>query len=949
MAWTDYLSEPSGSYALLLHIEGCPTVYTSRKCYAADGSRFPDPVDPITGDTYTVVPLLSAAGGIDPSSQKWEREKSVADGGDFAVEILANAAVRQMFATRLTGMAKTRLVDTADHDADHFDVADSTVLPATGGGWATVYRGRETVQYDTRDDINSRLGVSGDATHIRRGCYAWQSDSILTRRHTVHDGVARRELFVTDHPTTWRGRRVTLVRLQLDDDGRALPGFSTWQDGTEVRSGFIREADFSEWGRFRIVANDITFALKEYQIRALTKGSLAATSNDQGIYILGGGAQFAMRWSVWDGATNHDGSGTYVVTNDGTDLVAAGGTGVALTGYTTAMHMLNRMALRIATVINADTGADSVAVEIRQIQDINNPSLEWASLAELSIGAGSAASGGWVEVRINAYENLLGQYVGDIGDVRVSWDYEGGANGRAGSADLCHIGNGTTIPIEATEFPARVISDDGGVPTTPPTAGYVRITNGAVSEIVKYTGTSPLTNPPASYLLTGCTRGALGTVPRRWSDAIDDFGNPTDAPVTLEFLCGWTSTDFGTIALQTLLSTGTASAYSATYDVQPYGLALDPAIVDSATIVATLYDIRRAGILEEGITFDEFTKSIALLHGVQWFSETQADGRCRITCRRYGSPLSAQLALAHTYSTADGTILADPAPVLRHAAQRPIDRLVAKFKRFDPAGGDGETSEEITVVDGSREQDEGPGRTVEINAWGFDGDARAVAESAGVSLFNLYSPDEYDLTFATDATGQAEAVGDLVLVTISGIPNPEGRAGLTARPALVVAAEPHWFDDGDQPGAMLTVRLRSAVYGWAPSFKIATYTAGPPTTVTLADNEFSQAGDVNPMGLSPCKDWHFGPASGETYAVYIYEDGDWANRQACTATYLAAGQWTLSADVAAAGGFGAAPYYADFQAYGAAGSDSDQQSYAHIADTSYTLGAGGDDAHEWTA
>ncbi len=940
MAWTDYLADRSGSYAFLAHIEGAPRVFANRIPLAADGTAFPAPVDQY-GNAFAVSEVLLSAGGFGVSGGEWKRESAVLGGGDFTIKLLADATVRALFATRKSGVASSRLTVDCDHDDVSLTVADATVLPAPGAGWATAYRGRETFQYD--QVVGNVLGGAG---HIRRGCYGWQSDSVLARRHRVNDGVATRAIYVTDWPLSWEGRRVTLVRVQLDERGYAV-GATTWQGGVEVATGFIRpDCGYDgDWGAYTIRCNDITYALKEYELgRKRLSGMVAASPDDAGVYIDSTGCYFGLRFSV--GATDEQ-TGNYYITEDGTD----GGTKV--TGYRSAQRLAQLFALRLKTIINTATGADNVSIAANWIVGPNDAGDAVVASVQLSWCNASVAASGWARIHLlpdHGIGWLLPSFL--ITDFPMAWDSAAGANGGMDRATIfANIALGTTIPAAADNIPAKKVADEAGVPATPPTSGYVRISNGVATEVVSYAGTTAMTNPPASYLLTGCVRGLFGTTPQSWATGWDGHGVYLGDEITIEFLDGWgdesaalEGTDCGTIALDVLLSTGTAGAYHATYDALSYGLALDPACIDVNGIAAALRPYRRKGLIEDGVTFAELLKDVCLLSGVAFLVETGSDGRRRLTCREFGDPLAAQSGTAPAFSAANGTILLEPKPELRHSYQKVIDRVTAKLTRYSPVES---TTEEFVVVDGTREEDQGPGRTVDVSAWGFVGDGRDAMIAAAPKLFNLYAPDEYEVEFSTNATGQKVRPGDVITVTIAGIPNPEGTLGLTDRPCIVRSVEPGWFEDGSRPGAKIVALVRALVRGWAPSFKISVYDVGPPVTVTLADNEFSLPGDVNPTGATPTKDHHFGPTTGKPFSVYIYEDGDEANRTQRVATYSSAGVWTL--DSALPGGWGAAPYYAVFASYDDADRDSAQGDYAHVADATKTLGAAADDPHTWTA
>lgn len=865
-----------------------------------------------------------------------------------------------MFSTSLSTLSRTRLTATTDHDDNTFTVADASVLPSPGGvgDWQTVFRGRETFQYD--QVVGNVLGGAG---RIQRGVYGWRhgglTETRLARRHTVSDGVAVRDLYVSDHPQHWIGKRATLMVVQLDASGYARGTGWTSDAVVEVRSGFIasQPVPSGDWCEIVIECNGLTYPLEEWDIgRKKSCGYLPSPAVPMR-YIGSEGVLFRLAHTygvadlsdVW-----------YQVTDDGT----SGGT--AITGWVSVDYLMNRLALRAQNIINDDAGADVILIASQfMVSDISvdgpadDNRIQVGNIS-LFFAVGSAPADGTLRLSLFGPEwrPTLENYIQKVSDATIEVSTLSTQSHKdivASFLALYSISLFTTIPPDATEIPVSSVSDESGIPVAPASSGYALISgsvNGAnIEEIIKYTGVTASTSPASTYVLTGCTRALFNSMRgMHWTCGIDAAGAVHGA-VKISFAWGWgdESTSYpgtraDTIALSALVSTGTTSYHGAAYDTLGAGLALDPAAIDHLAIVAGLSGERRRGLLTEGRTFAELMKGIALAAGVYFTAATDDYGRYRITARDGGAPpISAIQDTTVSFTDSDGTILTSPRPAWDVPAGKPYDIVSAKIQRWQTGSEPDETS--ILVVDGAREQDEMPGDTLDLPMWGVTGsteDVRAAVVNAAARIFGLHDPHERLLSFATNATGLRVEVGDFIRVTIAGIPNPEGGTGLSFRPGRVVRVQSSPFRPGSQAASVITVAIKPAwVPGWSPSFYVSAK-AGTPEVIDIDDNVFTVEGQPSPWGLRYCRDWHYGPQSGESMAVLLYEEGDYANRVSRTASHSSDGKWQLDSPSGLT-----VPFYGCFADYDSA--NATQKRSAYIADTTPTLGAGGDDPHEWTA
>jgi hypothetical protein len=935
VGWTDYLARPNGRVIGALHIEGCPLWFVSEIPTSRGGTPWTAPTDTY-GNSFTYSETLKIAEGVEARESRWDREKVVSAGGQFRVSLHADSTVRDRFATKKTGINSSRLTTTVDHDDLSFVVESTSGFAASG----FAYRGKETFRYSS---INATT-----FTVAERGTYGFQPDSVLSRAHLVRTGAAIREIYVTDHPTTWRGKRMTLMLIEVDEHGNALGLGWTSDAVVEVKSGFVSGHGYDSWRRFQITANDLTYPLVEYDIgRPMVSGPLTSSADDAGVYVDANGMTFSMSFNV--GGTNSPET-RYQVTDDG----LPGGN--QLSGFTSTADVAFLLGRRVNNIINTATGAASVEVSGGLSYDAGAAGQDAFTL-RLHYRNGTAPADGSAAIDVSARNGGLSRYFATAEHVTtLLWDAAAGAQAGAQSREILLAPMGTTVPVGATEIPVRGVADESGIPTAPPTSGYAEISNGEVTEIIHYTGTSALSLPPSSYLLTGCTRGLFGTVDTQWTNAWQNrYGSDgdllLDAPVTITFLQGWgdesatlPATSLATIALQSMISTGTTDAYSAVYDKASYGLAIDPAAIDIDRFVAVLGVHRRKGLLEDSQNFADMMKGAALLGGFYFAAETDLDGRYRITVHEHSSPL--EYSDAATFSVSHGTILTSWPARIFNANEKPIDDVTAKVSRWS-AGASAVTSE-IRVIDGTREQDDAPGRTLTIPAWGMTTDGYAEVIVAAERLFGLYDPDEYLVEFATDRTGDELKLGDPCIVTIPNIPNPEGGSGLTDRFAIVMGLKPNKFAPGDNPGVTVRALLKPSAKGWSPSFKVTAYNAGTPS-VTLADNIFTSPGQASPFLRKPCRDWHFGPDDGESYAMTFYLEGSYSTTEDKVCTYASDGTWTLNSAFSVIGAPPATPFYCHFAEYDHASLNANQKRYAYVADAGKTLGAASDAAHEWVA
>lgn len=181
---------------LMVQISGVPYVFGNLPSYTYAG--------------YTYKPLLKEEGGVSEQPDTWDLWDGSGTAGTVDLELINEAGfLHWLFAVFRTTIAKTQIMDDMpweSADIASLEVIDSSAFAASG----YAYRGLETVAYVSKPD-GTHLGT------VSRGELG--SPVLHHRIEGTDDETRYGNPYLTDQPTEWGGRYVTLWWADVDEWG----------------------------------------------------------------------------------------------------------------------------------------------------------------------------------------------------------------------------------------------------------------------------------------------------------------------------------------------------------------------------------------------------------------------------------------------------------------------------------------------------------------------------------------------------------------------------------------------------------------------------------------------------------------------------------------------------------------------------------------------------------
>ncbi|MBT7095730.1 hypothetical protein HN937_00040, partial [Candidatus Poribacteria bacterium] len=465
-----------------------------------------------------------------------------------------------------------------------------------------------------------------------------------------------------------------------------------------------------------------------------------------------------------------------------------------------------------------------------------------------------------------------------------------------------------------------------------PTSGYAKIEYEDNSEIIHYRTKSILSVIQGTFELGNVARGLFDT------EALSlDFppGTTGEGP-KIKSLFGWEDEPLPDVLRQML--TGTGAAVYGAYDTVPEyaGIAVDPAAVDADSFDAFNDEpfIKRSIAPEKPLKFKKFVGKNGVFHGYIFGGRTGADGRFRLGVLPVPVATVAAAGLVLTDQHDGGLIR-----VLPHIRQaKTVINRVEVRADFDPVTGK-YRGEPVRLKYASGRTRLPNGETAEVEAPGLSTTAvQTAAEYVAERIFGVWGDPRAIVSLEIDRRALLASAGQLLRVTAAAVTGPHGSRGLTAQPCVISTLEKAWFRPGNAAAVEADALVFGEFGGLAPTFDVSV--SG--TTCTVSANVFTQPSDAIPWdGYTECRDWMYGPASGETFKLVFWAKGAYASRVEQTAAWASDGTWTLG------GVLGITPDYAEFAPWGAASRHADQDDFVHIADSSNQLG-GADSDFVWS-
>lgn len=852
MTWQSRITnDPAVQTAYYLHIAGIretpTTIPFPGGFFPAVSIEMPGLLDPTNLKDIPAQALNRKSGAASPTTLSFR----------LGPDTLAGQ-LRKLFATRLATMNEALLTVTANWTAAQIFVDSVAGFP--GAGYLHV--GRELIKY-------TGLGAASFT-----GCTRGQGGSVAWK-FPVDDSLAKGTRRVTDHPTVWEGRVVWLTEVVCNSAGVPLDSLSTGTNQREIWRGTIqgvRPAD--NWAWWEIECRSIDASLDTEILGGLPTGKLADNVSEADANA---------------GAAYNNGMMAALVTHA---YVVAGLNEIPLAvrfpssqwSYLTPVLVPGMYADVMQAVVTAVQTALSAAgapwnaytwkcYQFASMIDLDgNPSLTWKHTLQIHV-YGAAVNSEWtfsLDVTDACVLRLCGFAPGP--DTSTAWaDVNGRALGQFSAAELPPL---YYLSAAQTNIWITEEVDGGGSSPIWPATGYAMLTVGDLTECIQYAGITELTTTaPRKLLLTGCTRGRLGTQPLAVSipGQLGLLGGGAvqmqtqDEPPTIRYGLGFAGVGILTLALRLMLSSGSAGLRHATYDMG-YGDYLCAALDAAGIDVARFEEIETSlpALFKTRTLF--FSKPFNLR---TWLGTEFAALGLQLGSRL--TPAGFQLTLDRVQDasvvalrTLDGTNLAlDEWPHLEGGLGLILNRVemqlawnVGKEKFEDQKILFNALDSQIDLGVVQAETLKLSGLTSPGGAVIDQATSAAVAAILSASILSHFANRYEIVTLRAGKACWAWRPGEGVAVTLPGPPNWDGTRGWVAEPMGLLAVERALAGTGRSALAKLTLLHQGdrRLSYYVPSGYVTAYAGGPPVTITVQANYYTTATQTNPATGQPAND-----------------------------------------------------------------------------------------------
>ena len=731
---------------------------------------------------------------------------------------------------------------------------------------------------------------------------------------------------VSEYPSVWHGRWVSLRAFVVDAEGRALGTAFGGTDSREIWRGSIRgnPRPMDDWHRWQIDCTSLEALLQTDVGPREIKGQLAKIPGGWKANQAGKVATDADGKPIFDAESS---GGTMLVTADVSRFVVeiveysseANYPGTAAAKYSldfaaASLGVHHRSSLRAS--LNALTEAALVAA------GISNLILHWSWWS---------SSGRWV-----LQPDSQASYVYAL---RISWEAEGSigpllgfsgvsttkATGATGAVSAATQAWSIYIGAAATEIPLWFTEVEGLTPSTAglpdglATAGFAKIGG---KEIVEYTGLSAISTTKAKglYKLTGCSRGSMGTTAAIHAVTLAADYTSDAEDVSIEFGVGFDGVDPLTAILQLAVSTGETAHHTA-YDALGYGVSppLNPLHFDTdqiAALSAALTGQQKALRLfvSKPHRLSELAGKWLAPFGMHLVARVTSAGAYRIQVGEVLPPLESEA------STAIGTAQIDRSDPARwdDGTDRIVNQIVVKY-RWDVLT-EAVTDDKVTVnaFDSQREYGVRGRLTWELVGYQLDAlSGQATAHGWAMEAVSRFARPYDRFVVRVGRTGWLVRPGDSVSLTLPGVPTTSGARGLTSELAVVLQVTHRYWSgsestEGTGSDLMVILEPHGRQSTYSPSGKVASK-AG--STITLEANAFTSPGWSTDAA-------HFDAGD----VIVVFTRGDVSTRETKTILGIAGNVLTLNSAVTLTVG---ANTYIVAEDYVAA--QSSQRAHVHLA------------------
>jgi hypothetical protein len=799
--------------------------------------------------SYVLLPqTFDAAAGIRDIGQEISRRSAESRPGSMTIRLNEDrdGTLLDLFATEKSTGAVSNLEADLDYDTagtgSVLTVDQSTDWAASGLGWI----GRECFYYPTKSA--TELGAAGnkatrDLFNDPNGTGTTYGD--IKYSHNTDRPLGPR--IVSDYLRAWFGRWISVRAYVVDIFGRAYDPTFGGTYSSELWRGIISEEPrpADTWDQWQIPARDISALLSTEVGREPITGALlrvpgGAVANQQL------GAEGAPAWNhpsygyksfYVDEYRNNltleiseYTTGNYPNTASNTYTITA----TVAAGTYSEQDLLAEINDQVATAIDAESWAGPYYALPYFYLTQTGPNdgrigMSW-------VGATSPSYDYIATIYFGA-EDSIGPLIGFLNTASISTKFaQSGFSISSAPLKLAYISK------NASKIPFFYAPSDGKMPDTAPASGYARIGNDETGEIVKYSSISSSSVLAGLYILNVTERGALGTKPQDYSVEWSDDWTVNAEKVQIAFGNGFDAVHVFDALLQ--LATSTGSGHHGTYDTLLARTAppLDPNHFDLTAFAAAKADAWEIpgvrALLFKSYSLKDLISSWLAPFG--WYiGAFRSGGLYRIAPRQILPALESDTA------TSIGDTLIDRSDPARYRGglSRVVNQILIR-----PVWNvlEEKTTEDLLTLEAADSaEDYSTKKKLEWTLKALDltyEQAKNEAVSWGQQIFSRYGRPYLVFQLSVGRAGWNIRPGDVVSLTVAGVPTQDGSRGLSSRSAVVIQAS--YTYEGAAPGADLTVALEQQVKRstYSPAGLIDQYNAGTPS-IRVDTSRFFKAGE----------------------------------------------------------------------------------------------------------
>jgi hypothetical protein len=912
------------------YIQGIGRIFIDGESFIGqDSSAWSAPTDKAS-QSYTLTPYtLDTSGGIRDVGSEISRRSGEVSPGSITLTLSEDrtGTLLDLFATEKADGLAANLEDDLDYDTAG---TGSVLTVDTTTGWPSsglAYLGRETIYYPAT--AATTIGTAG--SKATRDLFNDVNDTGTTYgdveyMHNTNRPQGPRVVY--DFPRSWAGRWCSVWATLVDPFGRALGTGYKGSTCSEIYRGRISEEPrpSDDWQRWTLPADEISAVLDTEVGREPILGTLLRVP---------GNAKQNQEAAALSGATvSPDLVASFYVDDSVAKLY------LSIYQYTNA-NWPDTLDSQTNLVVDITPGVYNEASLLDEINTQVQAAIDGSSLSvfpKFQIYVSNAGPSGLrYVVRFESNENpathrnrFVLEYGGEYSVLKLLGYPSSGSDEKSntGAEGVLFYPSHPASPVFISEQSLAVpffYSEDAGINAdTAPSAGFARV-GGDEGEIVKYSSISDLTGTiPGLYQLNCTVRGAFGTVARQYVVEWGDDWTLSAGEVTVEFGNAFEDVHPLDAILQLAVSTGEASHHGS-FDtlLRRTSPPLNPDHFDLDQIAQAKADLDMPPVRMFMTKPRKLSELVAgwLAPFGRFMYSTRDEGLYRIRVGQILPPLESE---ASTVIDSGAVTFYDPA-----RWQSGLSRVVNQIE-IQPTWDvlkEELTDDRVTLEQADSVQDYG--RKGKLS-WKMIGLSTTALEIAAQSIswanriFNRLSRPYLVLELSTGRAGLSVRPGDIIDLTLAGVPALDGTRGMSARRAMVLQASYTWetpIESGSSTGATLVVAIehteRFSTY--SPSAYVTGYAAGGPSIT------------IDPTaGLFPSGDKasdHF--EAGDK--IVVWNPGDYSTRDSLDIVSVVNNVITLSGTLTNAS-LVTGNTIIEPAAYGTA--TAEQQKHAFVADSS---------------